>query len=73
MSPAPPGDVLVKAIIELSHNLGLRVVSEGIEHQEQFDMLRALGSDELQGYYISRPLQAKALYSFLAQEITFRG
>lgn len=73
MSHAPQGDVLVKAIIELSHNLGLRVVSEGIEQEEQFDMLRALGSDELQGYYISRPLQAKALYSFLAQEITFRG
>lgn len=68
MSSAPQGDVLVKAIIELSHNLGLRVVSEGIEHREQFDMLRTLGSDELQGYYISRPIQASALYSFLAQE-----
>jgi EAL domain-containing protein (putative c-di-GMP-specific phosphodiesterase class I) len=71
MSPAPPGDVLVKAIIELSHNLGLQVVSEGIEHKEQFDMLRALGSDELQGYYISRPLQVTALYSFLAQKNYF--
>ncbi|MEK4325720.1 EAL domain-containing protein [Paenibacillus sp. FSL R7-0312] len=71
MSPAPPGDVLVKAIIELSHNLGLRVVSEGIEHKEQFDMLRELGSDELQGYYISRPLQVTALYSFLAQKNYF--
>lgn len=65
MSREAQGDVLVKAIIELSHNLGLRVVSEGIEHREQFDMLRELGSDELQGYYISRPLQAQALYSFL--------
>lgn len=68
MSPAPQGDVLVKAIIELSHSLGLRVVSEGIEREEQFDMLRALGSDELQGYYITRPLRVTALYSFLAQE-----
>ncbi|QUL54672.1 EAL domain-containing protein [Paenibacillus tritici] len=67
------GDVLVKAIIELSHNLGLRVVSEGIEHKEQFDRLRALGSDELQGYYISRPLQARALYSFLEQEHYYTG
>lgn len=67
MSREAQGDVLVKAIIELSHNLGLRVVSEGIEQREQFDMLCELGSDELQGYYISRPLQAQALYSFLEQ------
>ncbi|WNS42539.1 EAL domain-containing protein [Paenibacillus sp. MMS20-IR301] len=71
LSPAPQADVLVKAIIELSHNLGLRVVSEGIEQEEQLDMLRAMGSDELQGYYISRPLQTAALYSFLAQENYF--
>lgn len=62
------GDVLVQGIIGLSHNLGLRVVSEGIEHKEQFDRLRTLGSDELQGYYISRPLRADALYSFLEQK-----
>ncbi|WP_238651294.1 EAL domain-containing protein [Paenibacillus piscarius] len=68
MSQDARGGVLVKAIIELSHNLGLRVVSEGIEQKEQFDRLRTLGSDELQGYYISRPLRADALYSFLEQE-----
>jgi diguanylate cyclase (GGDEF)-like protein len=73
MSREAQGDVLVKAIIELSHNLGLRVVSEGIEHREQFDMLRELGSDELQGYYISRPLQAQALYSFLEQGNYYTG
>lgn len=68
MSLDARGDVLVKAIIGLSHNLGLRVVSEGIEQKEQFDRLRTLGSDELQGYYISRPLRADALYSFLEEE-----
>ncbi|ASA24617.1 bifunctional diguanylate cyclase/phosphodiesterase [Paenibacillus donghaensis] len=62
-----PDDVLVKAIIELSHNLGLRVVSEGIELKEQFDLLRRLGSDELQGYYISRPIRAAEIPAFLAQ------
>lgn len=67
MTLEPQGDVLVKSIIELSHNLGLKVVSEGIEQAAQFDLLRRLGSDELQGYYISRPMQAVDIYSFLSQ------
>ncbi|MNF00704.1 Oxygen sensor protein DosP [compost metagenome] len=66
MTLEPQGDVLVKTIIELSHNLGLKVVAEGIELKEQFDLLRRLGSDELQGYYISKPLQAVNIYAFLS-------
>lgn len=73
MTLEPQGDVLVKSIIELSHNLGLKVVSEGVELQEQFDLLRRLGSDELQGYFISRPMQAVHIYSFLAQNNLFNA
>ncbi|WP_151733633.1 bifunctional diguanylate cyclase/phosphodiesterase [Paenibacillus tengchongensis] len=68
MTPGPEGDVLVKAIIELSHNLGLSVVSEGVEYKEQFDLLRRMGSDELQGYHIGRPVRFPELFSFLLQE-----
>lgn len=64
-------DTLVKAIIELSHNLGLLVVAEGIELKLQFDVLRNLGSDELQGYYISKPLRASGIISFLSQNPPF--
>lgn len=67
----PKGDVLVKAIIELSHDLGLKVISEGIELQEQFDLLRQLGSDELQGYYISKPINSSAIPAFLSQDALF--
>ncbi|AIQ21021.1 hypothetical protein H70357_33355 [Paenibacillus sp. FSL H7-0357] len=67
MTLGPQGDVLIKAIIELSHTLGLQVVSEGIELEEQFDMLRHLGSDELQGYYISRPIKFQDIPDFLTQ------
>ncbi|OMD51388.1 hypothetical protein BSK56_05860 [Paenibacillus borealis] len=67
MTLGPQGDVLIKAIIELSHTLGLQVVSEGIELEEQFDMLRHLGSDELQGYYISRPVKSQEIPDFLTQ------
>ena len=64
-------DTLVKAIIELSHNLGLLVVSEGIELKTQFDMLRSLGTDEMQGYYISRPIRSLEIISFLSQNTPF--
>lgn len=47
---------LVKIIIHLAHQFGLWVVAEGVEDRESLDMLRELGCDYAQGYYISRPL-----------------
>ncbi len=47
---------IVRAIIGLAHNLRLRVVAEGVETEQQLDFLRALESDEYQGYFCSRPL-----------------
>jgi diguanylate cyclase (GGDEF)-like protein/PAS domain S-box-containing protein len=47
---------IVKAITYLAHELNLRVVAEGIESQEVISILEKLGCDEIQGYYISRPL-----------------
>jgi diguanylate cyclase (GGDEF)-like protein len=46
---------IVRSIIDLGHNLGLRVVAEGIESQDIMDALAELGCDEAQGYFISRP------------------
>jgi EAL domain-containing protein (putative c-di-GMP-specific phosphodiesterase class I) len=47
---------LVKIIIHIAHQFGLRVVAEGVEDRESLDMLRELGCDIVQGYYISKPL-----------------
>jgi diguanylate cyclase (GGDEF)-like protein len=47
---------IVRSTIDLAHNMGLKVVAEGVENQEILDMLRALGCDLAQGYFISRPL-----------------
>lgn len=52
-----PGDALiVKSTIELGHNLGLRVIAEGVEHPGQLEFLRKHHCDEAQGYLISKPL-----------------
>ena len=47
---------IVKAMIELGHNLGMKIVVEGIEDEKMFTMLAAFGSDFMQGYYFAKPL-----------------
>ncbi len=57
--------VIVKAIIDLAHDLGLMVTAEGIETAEQFIMLRELGCDVAQGYFVARPLEPQKLKGFI--------
>jgi EAL domain-containing protein (putative c-di-GMP-specific phosphodiesterase class I) len=54
-----------KAIIDLGHHLQLKVVAEGIETEEHFNLLKALGCDEIQGYFVSRPLDFSSICKFL--------
>jgi diguanylate cyclase (GGDEF)-like protein/PAS domain S-box-containing protein len=54
----PQDAAIVKAIIDLAHNLKLRTVAEGVEKPAQCEMLRSLGCDSMQGYLFSRPLPA---------------
>ena len=49
---------IVRSTIDLAHNLGLKVIAEGVENREVWDRLLALGCDQAQGYYMSRPLPA---------------
>jgi diguanylate cyclase (GGDEF)-like protein/PAS domain S-box-containing protein len=55
---------LVKATIAMAHSLGLLVVAEGVEIQEQLTLLDELGCDLAQGYYFSKPILAKELINF---------
>ncbi|HFQ61281.1 MAG TPA: GGDEF domain-containing protein, partial [Epsilonproteobacteria bacterium] len=47
---------IVKAMIELGHNLGMKVVAEGIENDRMSELLTSYGCDLLQGYYFGKPL-----------------
>src|SRR3954471_21173780 len=49
---------IVRSTIELAHNLGLQVVAEGVESEDAWRHLEALGCDYAQGYYLARPLPA---------------
>jgi diguanylate cyclase (GGDEF)-like protein len=51
-------DAIVRSIVQLAHNLGLRTVAEGVETAEDWRALKALGCDVAQGYLFSRPVDA---------------
>ena len=59
---------IVKATIDLAHDLGLRVVAEGVETQEQAAMLREMECDVLQGYFISHPLSKEQMFEWVASQ-----
>ncbi|MDQ1199070.1 EAL domain-containing protein [Agrobacterium sp. SORGH_AS 787] len=59
--------VLVQSMIALSHSLGYEVVAEGVETREEADLLATMGCDELQGYWVSRPLDSNAFLEWLSE------
>ncbi|MEE7449044.1 sensor domain-containing phosphodiesterase [Methylobacterium radiotolerans] len=65
---------LVRSMIGLSHDLGYRVVAEGVETAAAADCLKAMGCDEAQGYLFARPIETDLFASWFRQhESSFRG
>ena len=60
---------IVTAIINLAHALKLRVVCEGVETKAQLTLLRGLGCDEVQGYFISKPVINDQVHAYFNKEI----
>lgn len=56
---------IVETIINLSHKLKLKVVAEGVEVEKQYEILKKLGCDFIQGYYFSKPLPPTEIYEIL--------
>ncbi|HUG99960.1 MAG TPA: EAL domain-containing response regulator [Gammaproteobacteria bacterium] len=61
----PEARAIVESSIELGHRLGMRVVAEGVERQEDWDLISELDCDEGQGYFLARPMQPEALAAWL--------
>ena len=58
--------VIVKAIIDLAHNLNLKVVAEGVETSAVLELLRRLGCDLAQGYFVGRPMEGPRLPAWVS-------
>ncbi len=65
METSPSDAAIVAATVDLAHSLGLRAVAEGVESDEVWRRLAALGCDIAQGFHVSRPLPARDLAPLL--------
>ncbi len=64
---------LVRSIVAMAHALNLSVVAEGVETREAWDLLRVLGCDVTQGYYLSRPIPAPELERWIDERSSREG
>jgi diguanylate cyclase (GGDEF)-like protein len=78
--PSDVGSVaIIRAVVGMGISLGMSVTVEGVETEQQFDFLKVEGCDQIQGYYVSEPLERKAFASFmmgcrrLRQDIAMAG
>jgi diguanylate cyclase (GGDEF)-like protein len=67
MTSDPTDTAIVRSTIDLARSLGIRVVAEGVEDKETWEMLERFGCQLVQGYVISRPVTADALSALLAE------
>jgi EAL domain-containing protein (putative c-di-GMP-specific phosphodiesterase class I) len=62
---------IAQTVIELAHTLGMEVIAEGVETEEQVALLKEMGCDFAQGYHLARPLPSEEVEQLLADRETF--
>jgi len=60
--------IIVSSTINLAHNLGLKVVAEGVECRETLEKLRKIGCDQAQGYFIGLPMSSAVAWEWMARQ-----
>lgn len=70
LTTSSKNQALCKAIITMAHELGYQVIAEGIETEQQLDLLAEMGCDLGQGYFISRPLPQHEFVTWLANSLS---
>ena len=60
---------IVQAIVAIAHSLGMRVIAEGVETPLQLSIVRDLGCEEIQGFYLSKPLEAQAIQTWWTAQL----
>jgi EAL domain-containing protein (putative c-di-GMP-specific phosphodiesterase class I) len=61
----PEDEAITSTVITMARSLGLTVVAEGVETVDQMRFLREHGCDEIQGYWLARPLEAQHCFAFI--------
>ncbi|MBN1774197.1 MAG: EAL domain-containing protein, partial [Deltaproteobacteria bacterium] len=66
-TPGRRDSVIIRAVVDVGHALGLTVVAEGVETEEALDFLRTMRCDRAQGYHIEKPMPAGQMMGWLAE------
>ncbi|MDQ2749657.1 MAG: EAL domain-containing protein [Actinomycetota bacterium] len=69
ISRSRDSDAIIRTLVQLGHDLGVRTVAEGVETTHQLDHVRRQGVDEVQGFLLSKPLDADSLDRLVLQPI----
>ena len=73
LTHSPDDETILGTIVLMAHALGLNVVAEGVETQEQIEYLREKDCDEIQGYRIAQPMPGPACLAFIQQHAARRA
>jgi diguanylate cyclase (GGDEF)-like protein len=68
MATRSDDEMIVRSIVELGHNLGLKLVAEGVEDAASAERLMLSGCESAQGYHFARPIPSAALPAWLAEQ-----
>ncbi|WP_028239826.1 EAL domain-containing protein [Stutzerimonas azotifigens] len=68
----PDSASLTRSMISIGHDLGIKVIAEGVETAEELGFLQRAGCDELQGFYYSRPLPPEQCMAFVSSQSNLR-
>ena len=63
-----PTRTIAETIIDMGKKLGFHTIAEGVEDEVQFDLLRDIGCDNIQGYYMGRPMVSEKIEELLAEQ-----
>ena len=69
LAERPENLVIVRSVIDLARNLGLRTVAEGVEGRRELELLRTMGCDEAQGFFVGHPMSPADLCQWLDHRV----
>lgn len=62
-------DIIIYSLVEMIRNLGLEIIAEGVETREQFDLLRRLKCDNIQGFLLGKPMSVKSVDELFRKQL----
>ncbi len=62
------GKLILEQVVSMAHKLKLGLLAEGVETQEQIDLLRKIGCDQVQGYYYAKPMPEESFFALLKKQ-----